>query len=529
MTAARQFCFCALLCVLTAGTAGAGPEASVVPVVGEHGIGCAILCDTSGLFLTDAQLVVGTVAPRVELGPQLQITADVVVDDPDHGLAVLWVNPARIAGIPVVAPAVVSRDGHVLSSGAGVRGVTARVRGEAPAATGTVRRVRDDRVETNLPYRLAEFGGALLDDAGDLAGILRAGGPGPGAMAIPVDRGAALLAAAAESIRGWPAPSPRALPPLPAEPFPSRELRQLGSQSDRDVRDFQIVTGRYTVSVLTPPQCFALESRDSASGRWFLSGAYGAEYPPVVAVHVEPRKGSSTILWPIGAVARVGRGAARVLGSIVGTVADGITSSDPRPGRSTGPADHCGVEVVRDGKLEAPLVCQCSGQVYDAKRGVFVFKKKSRAVFFYYPWSVFETRTARPPTIELTLSEPGDPEDQDHIRVPSKLLQLVDADLEPLSRAQGARRVAPVADRSRGMEGIPALLLIRLKGGTVLRAAEAEAWGPRDVRILLEARERIFIPREEIRSITDESGRDWTAILLPEEGPPKPPRGRRDG
>ena len=520
----KQFCFCALAVVLGALDvipARAVP-ASVFPILGEHGIGTGTLCDSSGLLLTERRQVMGTIAPKVMIAPNRVVMGQVVAEDPEHGIAIVWINPSRIMGYPVLTLMRGEEDHPGLTVGDAISGLTTRI-GEGPLSeTGFVRAVHGNRLDTTLPFHFADLGGALLDSRGRVVGILRSGGAGPGAAAAPIEDAAALLEAVVESTRTWLPPSGENLPALPDERFPPDDLRALAARSDRDIRDYRILAGGYTVSILTPPQCFALQSQPSeAPTGWFLSGAFGDGYPPVVAIHVEPRKSSTTFLWPIGAIARVGRGAAHVLGSIVGTVADGVTGGGPATAPPAARSDHCGLTVLRDGAVEMPLLCQGSGHVYDQKRGMFVQRKGSKAAFFYYSWPVFQSKGERPPAIVLELSDPGAPDERDRLEVPRKLLQMIAADFEPMSRSRGEHRPV-VASRPRDDgAGAPAasgpLLLIRLKGGSILRAVEAEAWGPRDVRIVLEARERIFIPRDEIHSIVDEDGVDWTERVLTDE------------
>jgi hypothetical protein len=511
-----------MLAGLTSAPCSLAAPASVFPILGEHGIGSAILFDSSGLLLTEATQVRGPIPPKIVISQNVVVVGRVMAEDKDHGIAVVWVNPTRLAEFAVMPLAFGDPEQDGVAIGDTISGLAARMREGPVTVIGTVRGVQAHRIQTSLPLHFADRGGVLLDSRGEVIGILRSGGSGPGAIAATVRDAVVLLEAAAESTRTSPYPSGEILSDLPGESFPPAELREIATRADHDIRDFQILAGGYTVSILTPPQCFALQTRNSESaGQWFLSGAFGDDYPPVVTIHVEPRRRSATILWPIGAVFRVGRGAAHVLGSFVGTVADGVTGAAPvvRAARS----DHCEVSVLRDGTVATPLLCQGSEHVYDPKLGAFVQRKGSKAAFYYYPWQTFESTGGRSPEIALEISDPSNPEEMDHLQVPRKLLQMVAADFEPVRRIGERERVASTYKEDGAASGsipgeVPPVLLIRLKGGSILRAAEVEAWGPREVRVVLEARERLFVPRDEIRSITDETGRDWTARVLPDEG-----------
>src|SRR5512135_3291873 len=75
---------------------------SIFPVFGENGYGTAFLCDSSGLFLTEQRLVTGAIPPRIVISPNLVVRARVLVENPDRGIAVLWVNSADVAGMDVM-------------------------------------------------------------------------------------------------------------------------------------------------------------------------------------------------------------------------------------------------------------------------------------------------------------------------------------------------------------------------------------------------------------------------------------------
>src|SRR6266850_2369260 len=77
-------------------------EAAVFPVFGENGYGTAFLCDSAGLFLTEQRIVTGSIPPQIVISPNQALRARVLVESPDRGIAVLWVNPAYVARMKVL-------------------------------------------------------------------------------------------------------------------------------------------------------------------------------------------------------------------------------------------------------------------------------------------------------------------------------------------------------------------------------------------------------------------------------------------
>src|SRR5439155_12822945 len=80
--------------------ATSGLAASVFPVFGEHGYGAGFLCDSTGLVLTGLRVSEGSAGPRVWISPGRSVAARVLARSPERGIAVLCVNPARLAGRP---------------------------------------------------------------------------------------------------------------------------------------------------------------------------------------------------------------------------------------------------------------------------------------------------------------------------------------------------------------------------------------------------------------------------------------------
>ncbi|MGI0148799.1 MAG: hypothetical protein ACREDF_04620, partial [Thermoplasmata archaeon] len=324
-----------------------------------------------------------------------------------------------------------------------------------------------------------------------------------------------------------PRPSGEPAATIPSEDYSPPSLRELAGRPHRDIRDFQIQADGYVISLLTPPSCYALDARQGeVTDGWFLWGAVEGDYPPVLAVHVQGTKRSSRILWPVGAIARVARGAASVFGSIVGTVADGVTGggSGPEAVREAR-LDHYDVRLTRDGRLVEPILCQCSGHTYDKKQAAFVPRNGSKAAFFYYGWRTFESAGERIPEIVLQLHDPTRPDEPVRAQVPRKMLEMIAADFEPIRRRHNGLEPAATPIAAEGAASPnpvprdhPTVLLVQLKGGSILRAAEVEVWGPRDVRIVLEAGERVFVPEGEIRSVRDELGNDWAPRILTSRG-----------
>ena len=57
---------------------------------------------------------------------------------------------------------------------------------------------------------------------------------------------------------------------------------------------------------------------------------------------------------------------------------------------------------------------------------------------------------------------------------------------------------------------------VRLRGGSVLRALEVNPRGAHDLGLVLEAGGRVLVAGDEVDSVRDERGNDWTARVIKE-------------
>jgi len=339
-------------------------------------------------------------------------------------------------------------------------------------------------------------------------------GSPPGALAVRIKEALPLLAAAGDGARALPRLRAEPLPQIPNDLYPVSGLHTLEEGQREDLTEYQVATGGYLISVLTPPVCYALElQRPRDTDPWLLWGAFEDEARPVVAIHVQTTKHMASILWPLGAIAKLGKGTARVFSSIVGTIEDGVTGGGSEPVASpVTKRDHCDVQLLRDGRPVEPVLCQCSGHTFDAKRAAFVPRKGSTAAFFYFGWQTFKSTGASPPEIVLNLFDPSRPDESESVQIPRKMLELIAADFEPMRRYQQGLPHPPMAAGASG----PAIFLVRLRGGSVLRALEVMPRGSRDMGLVLEAGGRILVAGAEVDTISDEAGNDWTTRVVTE-------------
>ena len=482
------------------------------PVFGENGYGTAFLCDSLGLFLTEQRIVTGSIPPRIVISPNQVLRARVLAESPDRRIAVLWVNSAYLAGMKVLPLA--EATAAPLVSGDSIDGVGARVRSGPELRRGSVRKVGEHQIETDLAPRPGDVGAPALNMKGEVIGILLSDGKGSpsGALAVRIGDALPLLAAAVDSARTIRRPSVSLLPSIPRDPYPSSDLQRLGGRPGEEIGDYQIAAAGYLISILTPPICYSLETRRSRdSSPWLLWGAFEGEYLPVVAVHIQTTKHLPSILWPFGAVAKLGKGTANVFGSIVGTIEDGVTGGGSEPiTPRVKKRDHCEVRLVRNGNPVEPVLPQCSGQVYDSDRSTFVARKGSTAAFFYFGWQTFQSAGTHSTDIVLELFDPGRPDETETIQIPKRILEMIAVDLEPVQR-HPATPSAPAGVH-------PTIFLVKLREGSVLRAVEVKPRGGSDIGIVLEAGERIFVAGDEVNSVRDEAGNDWTKRVVIERG-----------
>jgi len=485
------------------------------------------------LFLTEQRIVTGSIPPRIVISPNRVLRARVLVESPDRGIAVLWVNSAQVAGMKVLPLARADPEAALMAPGDSTGALGARVRAGPELTWGSVRRAGEHQIETDLLPQPGDAGGPAINGKGEVIGMLLSGSKGspPGALAVLIGEALPLLAAAVDSIRTLPQPSAEILPPIPSDLYPASDLRALGERPRQDLGDYQIASAGYLISILTPPICYSLETQHPTdAGRWLLWGAFEGEYRPVVAVHIQTTKHLPSLLWPLGVIAKLGKGTARVFASIVGTIEDGVTGGGTDSSASrVKKRDHCELQLLRNGSPVVPVLCQCSGHTYDSKRVAFVPRKGSTSAFFYFGWQTFESAGTRSLDIVLELFDPSRPDEIETIPLPRKILEMIAVDLEPVRRHQHSSELSPTAAAMNdavspnGPAGAhPTIFLVKLRGGSVLRAIEVKPRGAREIGLVLEAGERISVAGDEVSSILDESGKDWTKrVVIERSGVPE--------
>src|SRR5882672_9496969 len=161
-------------------------EAAVFPVFGENGYGTAFLCDSAGLFLTEQRIVTGSIPPRIVISPNRVLRARVLVESPDRGIAVLWVNSAQVAGMKVLPLARADPEAALMAPGDSTGALGARVRAGPELTWGSVRRAGEHQIETDLLPQPGDAGGPAINGKGEVIGMLLSGSKGspPGALAV---------------------------------------------------------------------------------------------------------------------------------------------------------------------------------------------------------------------------------------------------------------------------------------------------------------------------------------------------------
>jgi len=130
-----------------------------------------------------------------------------------------------------------------------------------------------------------------------------------------------------------------------------------------------------------------------------------------------------------------------MFGSVAGAVADGITGKGTERAEASRRRTYsCDLELLRNGVPVEPLVRQCSDHAYDKKKSVFVTRKGCKSAFLYYSRKVFEPADGQWPDIELRVFDPSKSDEPVTLRLTKRTLELVAADLGPISdRGASAR------------------------------------------------------------------------------------------
>lgn len=286
-----------------------------------------VVVDAAGLVVTNQQAVGAATAVEVQFTPTRKVRGVVVATDAERDLAVVRIDPATAAAVPVV-PLGCGQPAPSPAVGDELIGLEAPLRQPKGAIAGEVTRVASRVIESDLLPGTGGSGGPVFSSRGVFIGILSDGDERMrrNAADVRVVRAAEVCEVVARAQKVLPTSAPPPATPLPVEPttpYPTATLTDAATLLTRHP-PFQATSSGFDITFLTPVHIHGgREQRIAASGRSMRAGAawlkarlatefanwddYVAEVPPVVFIRVTPKMVES--VWM-----KIARGAAYTQG-----------------------------------------------------------------------------------------------------------------------------------------------------------------------------------------------------------------------
>ena len=291
------------------------------------------LIGVNGLVVT-TQRAVGT-APTIEVQvtPALKVAGTVIAADATRDVAVLRIDPAVVASVPVPPVCAAAQSGHIVS-GQKVFAIDAPLFQPKSTISATVDRVAANDIETDFYLSTGSAGGPVFTVDGvvgitsvtDDAEAKRHGNT----RIIPIDDVCGVVATARMKLKDTAtAPGGAHLPVDPEKPFPIEALKEAVQRRGGGLDPYQATSASFDVFFLTPVLTYGAEYQAEQRSRLERGGStrptivestsaraltdfgnwseYVAGFPPVLLVRLTPKLVEG--FWT-----KVARGAAQTQG-----------------------------------------------------------------------------------------------------------------------------------------------------------------------------------------------------------------------
>lgn len=302
-------------------------QEGVVEIWSPSAHASGVVVDAAGLVVTNQQAVGAATSVEVQFSPARKVRGLVVATDPERDLAVVRIDPATAAAVPVV-PLGCGEPPPATAVGDEIIGLEAPLRQPKGAISGDVTRVATRIIESDLLPGPGGSGGPVFSTRGALLGILSEGDERMRRNAVDVrvvrtTEVCEVVSRARRTLDAIPPPPASALPVEPSKPFPTATLTDAATLLARHA-PFQVTSAGFDIAFLTPVHIHGgREQRIASSGRSMQAGAawlnarlatefanwddYVADVPPVLFIRVTPKMVES--VWM-----KIARGAAYTQG-----------------------------------------------------------------------------------------------------------------------------------------------------------------------------------------------------------------------
>lgn len=223
---------------------------SIAKIHADSGTGSGFLVRADGLFATNHHVVRNARYVAVELADGRKVTADVILLDARHDLAILKINRSLVEGLAPL-PLLHAEDDSTVRAGVPAVAFGSPLSQTFLMTQGIVSKVEAGVLLGDFLIQPGNSGGPLVNLTGQVIGI-NTFGEGRTSGAVRVNLLRDNLASAALNPDRLTEPPAELLPTARRGQYPSELLKGKVMNEDFDFRTYTLDGGRFTVTALTP-------------------------------------------------------------------------------------------------------------------------------------------------------------------------------------------------------------------------------------------------------------------------------------
>lgn len=239
----------------------------VVTVEGELWHGTGFIVDERGLILTNQHTISDSKELRVQFDRERKVQAELLAEDRDKDLAVLWVS---LEPCPDCKPLTLEKqkaDQGSPAAGERVFTIASPLAQSKRLTPGVIRRDDTQAIISDISINPDSSGGPLFNMRGEVIAINCFSDQGPGGSStsrnVRVGDARDLLEKAKAVLASAPAKPPSQLIPVePIDFYPTEELKSRVDVKKFDDRPYKTEAGKYQITMLTPALKYYIIEKD---------------------------------------------------------------------------------------------------------------------------------------------------------------------------------------------------------------------------------------------------------------------------
>ncbi len=305
---------------------------AVFTVYGDTGHGSGFLIDKVGLVLTNSHVITSSSYISVQVNHSIRVQAILLAEDKLRDIAVLYVNPKVIEGLPILQ--IAERPTNDLAfEGEKVICIGSPLNQIRIVTSGIVSKMEERAIISDVNINPGNSGGPMINMDSEVIAINTFRDPSLGGAgisgSIPITIAQSVISEARSRMKDSETPDPTRLPVVPSDAYPVEGLKWVAERSGKTVNYFMESQG-FNIRVSTPPREYylqiistkrlvqkrrdrqksagipQLELYDPVGSRLHEWREYVGAYMPLVMINVEPKigeTGGSLFLNTLGAAA----------------------------------------------------------------------------------------------------------------------------------------------------------------------------------------------------------------------------------